>query len=64
MTTMTIQAGAHFGPKGSRFPVPFAIVAVNPVKPEATIREVIAEQVFTRTVKLSVLSHALRVHGA
>lgn len=47
----------------SRFPVPFTVVRVNPVKPEMVIRETYGIVTTERKVRFSVYAHAVRVHG-
>ena len=47
----------------SRFPVPFTVVRVNPVKPEMVIRETYGNVTTERKVRFSVYAHAVRVHG-
>lgn len=60
---LSVKAGDQFKPLGSKFPVPFMVVRVNPVKPVFTLRERIGEAWFERTARLSVLAHMLRVSG-
>jgi hypothetical protein len=47
----------------SRFPVPFTVVRVNPVRPEMVIRETYGNVTTERKVRFSVYAHAVRVHG-
>ena len=47
----------------SRFPVPFTVVRINPVKPEMVIRETYGNVTTERKVRFSVYAHAVRVHG-
>jgi hypothetical protein len=58
----TVTIGA-LNMASSRFPVPFTIVRVNPVKPEMTIREAFGDVTVERKVRFSVYRHACRVHG-
>ena len=62
--TLTLTAGMHFAPLGSRFPVPFMVVKLHPVKPLVTVRERFGDVEIIRDVKVSVLAHAARVHAA
>lgn len=50
-------------PMGSKFPVPFTIIGICPVRPVMKIREKIAEVEYTRNVRFSVFRHSARVHG-
>jgi hypothetical protein len=64
MTTTKRNATLAIGPNGSsRFPVPFTIVRVNPVRPEMVIRETYGNVTTERKVRFSVYAHAVRVHG-
>lgn len=60
---MTLVSGSTFKAIGSRFPVAFKVVRVNPVKPEMTIRELVDGVPMDRIVKTTVLTHAARVRG-
>ena len=61
-TNEMLTAGQKFPAFGSRFPFPFEVVIVNPVKPEFTIAETWPDYTkHQRVVRFSVFLHSARV---
>lgn len=60
-----IGSPVHIGQQlpriGSAVPNGGEVIHVNPVKPEFTIRETLADTTYTRIVRFSVFRHAMRV---
>jgi hypothetical protein len=57
-----LTPGQKFQPIGSRFPFPFTVVRINPVKPEFTISETLPDYTkIERIVRFSVFMHSAKV---